>query len=114
MDEENIVPFIDRKLWSGGRGSTKNPCHAALLSTLVDFFAGIWSAALHGDLSRVKYFIQKATDPSQPDSAGYTALVSRRNRVGRENLPQPNPCPVTGPHSLCVAQAGLKLRIFLP
>lgn len=34
----------------------------------------IWSAALNGDLGRVKYFIQKATDPSQPDSAGYTAL----------------------------------------
>ncbi|XP_021085969.1 ankyrin repeat domain-containing protein 39 isoform X1 [Mesocricetus auratus] len=35
---------------------------------------GIWSAALNGDLGRVKHFIQKATDPSQPDSAGYTAL----------------------------------------
>ncbi|KAF3826832.1 hypothetical protein GH733_009357 [Mirounga leonina] len=35
---------------------------------------GIWSAALNGDLGRVKYFIQKAADPSQPDSAGYTAL----------------------------------------
>lgn len=35
---------------------------------------GIWSAALNGDLGRVKYLIQKATDPSQPDSAGYTAL----------------------------------------
>lgn len=38
--------------------------------------AGIWSAALNGDLGRVKYLIQKAVDPSQPDSAGYTALVS--------------------------------------
>lgn len=38
--------------------------------------AGIWSAALNGDLGRVKYLIQKAADPSQPDSAGYTALVS--------------------------------------
>nr|XP_020761702.1 ankyrin repeat domain-containing protein 39 isoform X1 [Odocoileus virginianus texanus] len=35
---------------------------------------GIWSAALNGDLGRVKYLIQKAADPSQPDSAGYTAL----------------------------------------
>ncbi|XP_021113690.1 ankyrin repeat domain-containing protein 39 isoform X6 [Heterocephalus glaber] len=35
---------------------------------------GIWSAALDGDLARVKSFIQKAMDPSQPDSAGYTAL----------------------------------------
>ncbi|XP_040849419.1 ankyrin repeat domain-containing protein 39 [Ochotona curzoniae] len=40
----------------------------------MDFERGIWSAALNGDLGRVKYFIQKATDPSQPDSAGYTAL----------------------------------------
>lgn len=37
---------------------------------------GIWSAALNGDLGRVRYLIQKAADPSQPDSAGYTALVS--------------------------------------
>lgn len=37
---------------------------------------GIWSAALNGDLGRVKYLIQKAVDPSQPDLAGYTALVS--------------------------------------
>lgn len=37
---------------------------------------GIWSAALNGDLARVKYLIQKAVDPSQPDVAGYTALVS--------------------------------------
>ncbi|XP_016825665.1 ankyrin repeat domain-containing protein 39 isoform X4 [Cricetulus griseus] len=40
----------------------------------MDFERGIWSAALNGDLGRVKHFIQKATDPSQPDSAGYTAL----------------------------------------
>ncbi|XP_021564366.1 ankyrin repeat domain-containing protein 39 isoform X2 [Carlito syrichta] len=40
----------------------------------MDFERGIWSAALNGDLSRVKYLILKATDPSQPDSAGYTAL----------------------------------------
>ncbi|XP_029421840.1 ankyrin repeat domain-containing protein 39 isoform X1 [Nannospalax galili] len=41
----------------------------------MDFERGIWSAALNGDLGRVKYFIQKPTDPSQPDSAGYTALL---------------------------------------
>ncbi|KAM9584853.1 LOW QUALITY PROTEIN: ankyrin repeat domain-containing protein 23-like [Trichechus inunguis] len=40
----------------------------------MDFERGIWSAALNGDLGRVKYFIQKAVDPSQPDAAGYTAL----------------------------------------
>ncbi|KAK2093218.1 Ankyrin repeat domain-containing protein 39 [Saguinus oedipus] len=31
-------------------------------------------SALNGDLGRVKHLIQKAEDPSQPDSAGYTAL----------------------------------------
>lgn len=40
----------------------------------MDFERGIWSAALDGDLGRVKSFVQKPTDPSQPDSAGYTAL----------------------------------------
>ncbi|XP_033094796.1 ankyrin repeat domain-containing protein 39 [Trachypithecus francoisi] len=40
----------------------------------MDFERGIWSAALNGDLDRVKHLIQKAEDPSQPDSAGYTAL----------------------------------------
>ncbi|XP_043774633.1 ankyrin repeat domain-containing protein 39 [Cervus elaphus] len=40
----------------------------------MDFERGIWSAALNGDLGRVKCLIQKAADPSQPDSAGYTAL----------------------------------------
>uniref|UniRef100_A0A7N4V645 Ankyrin repeat domain 23 n=1 Tax=Sarcophilus harrisii TaxID=9305 RepID=A0A7N4V645_SARHA len=40
----------------------------------MDFERGIWSAALDGDLGRVKHFIQKETDPSQPDPSGYTAL----------------------------------------
>ncbi|MEE6478869.1 hypothetical protein FKM82_012033 [Ascaphus truei] len=39
------------------------------------FPAGIWSAALDGDLSRVSSFIQKGTDPNLPDGFGYTALV---------------------------------------
>uniref|UniRef100_A0A8C0ALK1 Ankyrin repeat domain 23 n=1 Tax=Bos mutus grunniens TaxID=30521 RepID=A0A8C0ALK1_BOSMU len=51
----------------------------------MDFERGIWSAALNGDLGRVKYLIQKAVDPSQPDSAGYTALVSGE-RVERTKL----------------------------
>ncbi|OBS72392.1 hypothetical protein A6R68_13039 [Neotoma lepida] len=49
----------------------------------MDFERGIWSAALNGDLGRVKYFIQKATDPSQPDSAGYTALAAEK---GHEDI----------------------------
>ncbi|KAM4747631.1 ankyrin repeat domain-containing protein 39 [Rhinophrynus dorsalis] len=40
----------------------------------MDFQRGIWSAALDGDLSRVRRFIQKGTDPNLPDNFGYTAL----------------------------------------
>ncbi|XP_072243125.1 ankyrin repeat domain-containing protein 39 isoform X2 [Leuresthes tenuis] len=36
--------------------------------------AGIWSAAMDGDLDRVKSLVQKGTDPNLRDSAGYTAL----------------------------------------
>ncbi|XP_058390505.1 ankyrin repeat domain-containing protein 39 isoform X2 [Diceros bicornis minor] len=64
------------------RGCADGPCcsragaAAGVQQTLdeMDFERGIWSAALNGDLGRVKYLIQKAADPSQPDSAGYTAL----------------------------------------
>lgn len=37
--------------------------------------AGIWSAALHGDLQRVRSLVQKGTHPNLKDTAGYTALV---------------------------------------
>ncbi|KAK5871261.1 hypothetical protein PBY51_004152 [Eleginops maclovinus] len=40
----------------------------------MDFERGIWSAAMDGDLERVKSLIQKGTDPNLRDSAGYTAL----------------------------------------
>ncbi|KAM9742968.1 ankyrin repeat domain-containing protein 39 isoform 1-T1 [Menidia menidia] len=40
----------------------------------MDFERGIWSAAMDGDLDRVKSLIQKGTDPNLRDSAGYTAL----------------------------------------
>lgn len=43
--------------------------------------AGIWSAALDGDLERVSSLVQKGTDPNLKDSAGYTALVSARARA---------------------------------
>ncbi|XP_023374597.1 ankyrin repeat domain-containing protein 39 [Otolemur garnettii] len=63
----------------------------------MDFERGIWSAALNGDLGRVKYLIQKATDPSQPDSAGYTALVSwGETRVKREKSFNSGWSPVRG------------------
>ncbi|XP_075767091.1 ankyrin repeat domain-containing protein 39 [Pelodiscus sinensis] len=40
----------------------------------MDFERGIWSAALDGDLGRVRKLVGKQVDPSQPDRAGYTAL----------------------------------------
>ncbi|KAG8440943.1 hypothetical protein GDO86_006616 [Hymenochirus boettgeri] len=40
----------------------------------MDFERGIWSAALDGDLSRVRSLIQKGADPNLPDNFGYTAL----------------------------------------
>ncbi|KAM8865647.1 ankyrin repeat domain-containing protein 39 [Synchiropus picturatus] len=40
----------------------------------MDFERGIWSAAMNGDLDRVKSFIHKGTDPNLRDSAGYTSL----------------------------------------
>ncbi|XP_013876824.1 ankyrin repeat domain-containing protein 39 [Austrofundulus limnaeus] len=40
----------------------------------MDFERGIWSAAMDGDLERLKLLVQKGSDPNQRDSAGYTAL----------------------------------------
>ncbi|MCI4381206.1 hypothetical protein PGIGA_G00248970 [Pangasianodon gigas] len=40
----------------------------------MDFERGIWSAALGGDLERVRSFLKKGTDPNMKDQAGYTAL----------------------------------------
>nr|XP_019962681.1 PREDICTED: ankyrin repeat domain-containing protein 39 [Paralichthys olivaceus] len=40
----------------------------------MDFERGIWSAAMDGDLERVKSLIQKGTDINLRDSSGYTAL----------------------------------------
>ncbi|KAM8972368.1 ankyrin repeat domain-containing protein 39 [Pelodytes ibericus] len=40
----------------------------------MDFQRGIWSAALDGDLHRVRRFIEKGTDPNLADRFGYTAL----------------------------------------
>ncbi|XP_063304668.1 ankyrin repeat domain-containing protein 39 isoform X1 [Pelobates fuscus] len=46
----------------------------------MDFQRGIWAAALDGDTDRVRRFIEKGTDPNQPDRFGYTALhYSSRN-----------------------------------
>ncbi|XP_034548965.1 ankyrin repeat domain-containing protein 39 isoform X1 [Notolabrus celidotus] len=41
----------------------------------MDFERGIWSAAMDGDLERVKSLSQRGTDPNLRDKGGYTALV---------------------------------------
>uniref|UniRef100_A0A452HWA6 Uncharacterized protein n=1 Tax=Gopherus agassizii TaxID=38772 RepID=A0A452HWA6_9SAUR len=50
----------------------------------MDFERGVWSAALDGDLGRVrKLLVEKRVDPSKPDLAGYTALhYASRNGHG--------------------------------
>ncbi|KAF7668327.1 hypothetical protein LDENG_00018460 [Lucifuga dentata] len=40
----------------------------------MDFERGIWSAAMDGNLERVKSLVQKGTQPNHRDSSGYTAL----------------------------------------
>ncbi|XP_076021265.1 ankyrin repeat domain-containing protein 39 [Genypterus blacodes] len=40
----------------------------------MDFERGIWCAAMHGDLERVKSLLEKGTQANQRDSAGFTAL----------------------------------------
>lgn len=40
----------------------------------MDYERGIWSAALGGDLERVRSFLKKGADPNMKDQAGYTAL----------------------------------------
>ncbi|XP_051510231.1 ankyrin repeat domain-containing protein 39-like isoform X1 [Myxocyprinus asiaticus] len=40
----------------------------------MDFERGIWSAAMDGDLERVKSFLKKGIDPNMRDQANYTAL----------------------------------------
>lgn len=51
----------------------------------MDFERGIWSAALDGDLDRVKSLLKKGTDPNTRDNAGYTAL-HYASRGGHESV----------------------------
>ncbi|XP_038152546.1 ankyrin repeat domain-containing protein 39 [Cyprinodon tularosa] len=52
------------------------PVSSSVHQTLeeMDFERGIWSAAMDGDLLRVRQLLQKGTDANSRDSAGYTAL----------------------------------------
>ncbi|XP_013779796.1 ankyrin repeat domain-containing protein 39-like isoform X1 [Limulus polyphemus] len=40
----------------------------------MEFERGIWSAAMNGDLLKVKSLVAKGTDPGSKDTSGYTAL----------------------------------------
>lgn len=54
-------------------------------------YTGIWSAALDGDLDRVKSMIHKGTDPNLRDSSGYTALVRLLGRFLCSVIHYPEP-----------------------
>lgn len=45
--------------------------------------AGIWAAARDGDEARVLQLLERRGEPSQPDLAGYTALVRGMRGSGR-------------------------------
>ncbi|XP_018599553.1 ankyrin repeat domain-containing protein 39 isoform X2 [Scleropages formosus] len=51
----------------------------------MEFERGIWSAALDGDLDRVRSFLNKGVDPNVLDQAGYTAL-HYASRSGSESV----------------------------
>lgn len=49
--------------------------HICILEDVNCLFVGIWSAAMDGDVERVRTFIKKGIDPNIRDQASYTALV---------------------------------------
>ncbi|KAJ8400957.1 hypothetical protein AAFF_G00389140 [Aldrovandia affinis] len=51
----------------------------------MDFDRGIWSAAVDGDLERVRSFLRKGTDPNARDRSGYTSL-HYASRGGNESM----------------------------
>ena len=75
--------------------SSKSSTYAQSLSEM-DFERGIWQAALNGDVSRVRKFLDKGTDPNSRDGLGYTALVS--HVLNCRSIPSFNipPTPISG------------------
>ncbi|XP_066500392.1 ankyrin repeat domain-containing protein 39 isoform X2 [Hoplias malabaricus] len=61
----------------------------------MDFERGIWSAALDGDLERVKSFLRKGTDPNTKDQSSYTAL-HYSSRAGHRSV-----CELLLDHGAC-------------
>nr|XP_055023533.1 ankyrin repeat domain-containing protein 39 isoform X1 [Misgurnus anguillicaudatus] len=57
------------------RWTLKEVHHMHTISVQGEYIiAGIWSAAMDGDLERVKSFLKKGIDPNIRDQANYTAL----------------------------------------
>ncbi|XP_072538515.1 ankyrin repeat domain-containing protein 39 [Salminus brasiliensis] len=61
----------------------------------MDFERGIWSAALDGDLERVRSFLKNRTDPNIRDQASYTAL-HYASRAGHQSV-----CELLLGHGAC-------------
>lgn len=58
-------------------GCCQNVTAKSTVQTLqeLDFERGIWSAALNGEIQRIKEYLNKDGDPNVVDSSGYYALV---------------------------------------
>ncbi|KAL7827378.1 hypothetical protein SRHO_G00330960 [Serrasalmus rhombeus] len=61
----------------------------------MDFERGIWSAAMDGDLERVRSLLRKGTDPNIKDQASYTAL-HYSSRAGHRSV-----CELLLDHGTC-------------
>ncbi|XP_078523093.1 uncharacterized protein LOC144792096 isoform X2 [Lissotriton helveticus] len=81
---------------SHGSSVTSQSVHQTLDE--MDFERGIWSAAMDGDLERVKKFIKKGADPSLPDKSGYTALVSGDHFQGKGQVLRQRAADVSRDH----------------
>lgn len=96
--------------------SSKSSTYAQSLSEM-DFERGIWQAALNGDVSRVRKFLDKGTDPNWRDGLGYTALVN--HVLNCRSIPSFNipPTPISGqPMSIqlsSVCRDGLILAMMI-
>uniref|UniRef100_A0A3B1JQU7 Ankyrin repeat domain 39 n=1 Tax=Astyanax mexicanus TaxID=7994 RepID=A0A3B1JQU7_ASTMX len=56
------------------------------VSSFCTFLGCFCSAALDGDLERVRSFLAKTSDPNIRDQSGYTALVTLCSRAGHQSV----------------------------
>lgn len=75
------TPSVHQTLEEMDFGRGTSPAHVHIfISHHVDvlkncLFLGIWSAAMDGDVERVRAFIKKGIDPDMRDQTNYSALV---------------------------------------